>query len=141
MMDSIRLEKAQFVGDYEYENEIPFLNWLDDLNLEFTFKVIQLKEIPRFVITIFDKEQRPVAVLEDNKKNNDINIIHNKIKFIVSHSNLQLSKGIYSLNITLLKRNSSGPILRINDFLCFHINHPEDIWQPFLLKSNFKPKV
>ncbi|MGM0932666.1 MAG: polysaccharide ABC transporter ATP-binding protein [Bacteroidota bacterium] len=138
---SMELETVEIVEPDSFEGLIPQINWYNDLKLHLVFKVKKDSYIPRFIITIFDKEQRPVAVLDKNNKDTDLQIDNGYLDFMVSHFNLQLSKGLYSINITLLKENSSGPILRINDILSFQVKHPEDVWQPFLLKSNFSKNL
>src|SRR5690606_21886071 len=100
----------------------------------------QFDFIPTFKIIIFDKEQRPVAVIEENsvRENVDIEITDNSIEFLVKHSRLQLSKGIYSINLLVAKGRIKAPILRMNDILRFQVVHEDEIWPPFLLSSTFE---
>ncbi|PKD21133.1 ABC transporter [Salegentibacter salinarum] len=135
---TFRLEKVELMGATGYEGKVPVLHWNDNLNLFFKFKVKNVKEVPRFVISIFDKEQRPIAVFEKNDKNAGLEIKDGNLEFFVNHPNLQLTKGLYSLHVLLLKMNSSGPILRMNDVLSFQIIHKEDVWPPLLLKTNYQ---
>jgi len=135
---SLELEKVNLI-DTGNGDLISHLNWGDDFKLKFSFKILKKISIPIFGIIINDKEQRPVAVLEFNKDN--IKIENNRISFYVIHRNLQLSKGIYTINLSVAKFLTSETLLRINSVLSFQIIHKEESWPPFLLKSNFKTKL
>jgi lipopolysaccharide transport system ATP-binding protein len=60
------------------------------------------------------------------------------IRFKVSHKKLQLSKGIYSINLVVRKSITKEPVYRINNILPFQILHNDETWEPFLLDSNFE---
>jgi len=114
------------------------LNWGEDLSLYFSFKLNRtFQESPIFKIIIFDKEQRPVAILKENDKNETIAIKNNIIQFVVSHKNIQLSKGVYTLNLLVAEGRIQAPLLRTNGILTFQIIHEDEIWPPFLLESSF----
>ncbi|WP_179319478.1 ABC transporter ATP-binding protein [Winogradskyella helgolandensis] len=134
---SIQLEEVELLKTTGGSEELPQLNWGDNLLVSFKFKTINYDEIPTFNISIYDKEQRPVALLQANTLDTDISEKNNFISFIIEHKKLQLSKGIYSLNISVSKKNSSEPILRVNSILVFQIIHNEEIWPSFLLETNF----
>ena len=119
-------------------NDSSKLNWGDDLKLYFKFKLNINIEVPRFIISIFDKEQRPVAVLKYNNINDVIKIEDNYIEFFVTHTKIQLSKGVYSIHLNVFKMYSNEPILRINDIFSFQIIDFEDVWPPFFLKSTYQ---
>lgn len=127
--------------DNEANNKIAQLDWGDDLQIHLKFRVIKKISSPHISIIIFDKEQRPVASLELNRKN-DISVSSNgMLEFLVIHKNLQLSKGVYSINLIVYKDYYREPVLRINSVLHFQVRHRDDIWQPFLLSSTFKNKL
>jgi len=133
---SLELMESKMV-DSNTNQEITEINWGDDLKLYFKFSNIKLIDLPIFNIIIFDKEQRPVAILERNNTKSDIKTIDNEITFYVAHKNLQLSKGVYSINVSANNSQTKEPIMRINDILSFQVLHKDEIWQPFLLKSEF----
>ena len=135
---SMVFENVELVGASNFDKDIPQLEWGEDLELAFQFKIISCSEMPAFYISIFDKEQRPVAILEANTRESKIEEKENYIKFFVAHKNLQLSKGIYSINISVVKMGNRQPILRINGVLVFQIIHNEETWPPFLLKANYQ---
>lgn len=113
------------------------VNWGEDLTLEFNFLLEKDLSVPKLNVIIFDKEQRPIAVLESNNKHTAMKLELNKLNFKVKHKNLQLSKGVYSINIVASNMDKGSPRLRINNVLSFQVIHEEQVWQPFLLKSEF----
>jgi lipopolysaccharide transport system ATP-binding protein len=135
---SIELEKVELLNPSSLENGVPMLNWGNDLIFKFRFKIVNnLDNVPIFKILIFDKEQRPVAIIEPNNQFSNLNIVDNCISFKLIIDNIQLSKGFYSINLNVSNKRQSDPILRVNNIYEFMINHEIDVWQPFLLKSKF----
>lgn len=131
---TIVLENVEIL-DACYENKIPQLNWGDDLKLKFRFTIKDKNDCYKFTVTIFDKEQRPVAILKPNIDKLDVNTNAN---FVVKHKNLQLSKGVYSINIVVSNMRNNEPLLRINGVITFQVIHYYDTWPPFLLNSSFE---
>ncbi|WMI65835.1 ABC transporter ATP-binding protein [Aestuariibaculum sp. YM273] len=115
----------------------PQLDWLDDFLLHLKFKIADGNEPPLFRILIYDKEQRPLSIFEPNYDSNLLTVKNNLLDFKVQHKKIQLSKGLYSINITAFKRNTNEPILRVNNIITFQVLHEEDHFQPFLLSANF----
>lgn len=117
--------------------QLPIINWNEELKIRFKFHVDKkINKIPLFRILIYDKEQRPIAIFEPNY-NCKLIIEDNNLEFEVCHKNIQLSKGIYSVNLTVFRPNSNNPILRINNINSFQIRHEEDHFQPLLLESSY----
>src|SRR5690606_24010816 len=134
---SISLEDVQLLDPTTGESTSQ-LNWGEDLKLYFKFKFKRpFSEVPIFKIIIFDKEQRPVAILKENDKDSSIEIKNNVIEFVISHKNIQLSKGVYLINTSIHNYNNHQPILRINSILSFQMIHNKEVWQPFLLNSTY----
>ena len=133
---SIALEEVKLV-DTNTNNEIKELNWGEDLKLYFRFNLKNIENIPVFNIIIFDKEQRPVAILGKNTNESNLILTQEDFGFYITHKNLQLSKGIYSLNLSVSNSETNEPMFRMNGILSFQIIHEVDTWQPFLLKSEF----
>jgi len=135
---SIELEKAEILNAKCYQNNIPQLNWGDDLNLSFSFTINQLMEVPTFKLNIYDKELRPIAILAPNTIDSNISIENKKIKFNVNHNQLQFSKGVYTIDIAIFKfGTSNNPLLRMNGILSFQVVHQDDHFQPFLLSATY----
>ncbi|WP_339611567.1 ABC transporter ATP-binding protein [uncultured Planktosalinus sp.] len=115
------------------------LDWGADLKLYFRFKIDkEIDEVPVFNVILFDKEQRPVAILRENDVNAEIKIKNNEIKFVIRHNKIQLSKGIYSLNVSANYKSNNAPLIRINNCFTFQVLHNKDVWQPFLLDSEYQ---
>lgn len=139
---SVSLTSVKLISNHEAIKGVPQLHWGDDLKLEFSFELLEsISAIPVFNIILFDKEQRAVAVLENNLKTNVLEVKNGLLNFIVHHKNLQLSKGIYSVNIVALKEKLREPMLRMNNILNFQVIHETDVWQPFLLQTEYKNYV
>ena len=135
---TLSLEKVIMLDNFNIIKQENTLNWKEDLKLLFKFKIIKgLKSAPIFKIIIFDKEQRPVAVLEENNENSNVQFNKDSIEFIITHRQLQLTKGIYAINILVSSGPIAAPILRLNDILKFQMFYEKDIWPPFLLASDF----
>ena len=135
---SLELISIDLVNNIESSAEIPHLNWGDDFRLKLKFGLKAQIELPLFTLQIFDKEQRPVAFFQRSNKTKKIKIKNNIIEFELVHKNIQLSKGIYSINISVGRNNSREPIYRINNALFFQIIHYDEIWAPFLLESDYE---
>ena len=136
--DSLILEIAEIIYVDVIRNNLKQIAWNEDIKIHLKFKLRTLIEIPVFIISIFDKEQREVAVFKYNNSKSNLAIIDEHIEFILSHKSLQLSKGIYSLNISVATMRTKAPILRINNLLTFQIIYPDEVWPSFMLSSNYE---
>ncbi|WP_100615129.1 ABC transporter ATP-binding protein [Confluentibacter citreus] len=137
---SIELLTIDLLSSLKMNDNIHEIKWKDDLLLYFKFKLNLYIDIPIFRVLLYDKEQRPLAIFEPNYDENLLKNNNGFLEFTIKHEGIQLSKGIYSINVTAFKRNSNEPILRINNVLSFQIIHDEDHFQPFLLSSTFSTK-
>jgi len=134
---SVELEQVE-IPDATYLEGIPQVTWGETLKLKFRFSIKRPMNVPFFGINIMDKEQRPVAVLKRNPENSDLEIKDGVLEFTVIHKHLQLSKGLYSINISVSEFVRKNPVLRINSILSFQVNYEEETWPPFLLKSEYR---
>ncbi|MBR9847115.1 MAG: hypothetical protein GYB35_13885 [Algicola sp.] len=133
---SVSLVNADII-DAKKINDLSQIIWNTELKVAFEFQLNNLNEIPVFNLTIFDKEQRPVALLTPNKPSVLKMTTDKTIKFEIVHPNIQLSKGIYSVNISVNSSITNEPLLRINNILDFQVLSDLETWPPFLLDSNF----
>ena len=136
--DTIKLNKVKVLTDEHNYDQIPQLNWCDDLKISFKFQLLEEIPIPSITIHLLDKEQRPVASFQRTNANSKIKIEKDIIEFTLIHKNIQLSKGVYSINIALRNEVTKEPIYRENDILSFQIIHEEDSWAPFMLQADFE---
>lgn len=132
---SLELEKVEIINQKGLLNGINQINWLEDFNIYFKFKSKKPIEVPKFFISICDKEQRPVALFNTNDLSSKIEFNNHVLEFTLKHKNIQLSKGIYSINISVGKMTTEEPLLRINNVVDFQILHDKQVWQSFLLTS------
>src|SRR5690606_19437026 len=93
---SMALEDIQILNAPAILEGMPLLNWGDEFKVKLLFKLYREMNMPQLIINIFDKEQRPVALFESNEILEHSKKINNKLEIVLSHQNLQLSKGIYS---------------------------------------------
>lgn len=137
---SVELKEVKLIDTHSKEvvGEIP---WGENLNFYFSFELKRVLEVPIFYITLYDKEQRPIALMNCNDSNSKIEINNNHINFYITHQNNQLSKGIYSISISVNNSINKSPMLRINGILSFQIIHSFENWQPFLLKTEFTNSI
>ncbi|WP_298533181.1 ABC transporter ATP-binding protein [uncultured Algibacter sp.] len=137
----ISLLSVNFSEKVKTNNKVGILNWGEELVFCFEIKFnLPFNEIPYFKLIFLDKELRGVAsVKQDETFFNKVKIKKDeKISFNVSIDNLQLSKGIYSVNLMIVDRKREVSILRCNNILSFQIIGDTQIWQPFLLDSKFQ---
>ena len=135
---SLKLETIELLDTVGLVNGIPQLNWGDDLQLLIELKIKIPIKLSEFYITISDKEQRPVALLKPNDETLVLKQEGDTIKFLIKHLNMQLSKGVYSINFTALTMNTKTPLLRVNSALSFQIIYDREVWPPFLLNTSFE---
>lgn len=134
---SLKLEQIE-IPEASYLEGIPQVPWGETLKLKFRFSIKSPMNVPFFGINIMDKEQRPVAVLQRNLENSGLTIENGVLEFTVVHKHLQLSKGLYSINISVSEFAQRNPMLRMNSILSFQVTHEEETWPPFLLQSEYK---
>ncbi len=132
---SISLIKVELSSARSFESGIPQLEWGDNLEFAFHWKLYKPIDVPQFSVLIFDKEQRPVAILDWTNKAVNIKNDNDKISFKLLHKNIQLSKGVYSISILVSRGATRSPYLRMNNVMSFQILHDEEIWPPFLLQT------
>ncbi|MBP0904513.1 polysaccharide ABC transporter ATP-binding protein [Mariniflexile gromovii] len=129
---SIILESVKFLNISNVVNNVPQFKWKDNIELELVLYNKLLTTIPYITLSIFDKEQRGVAIF--NYEFIKVNITKGNIKLNLKHSNLQLSKGTYSLNLIIYeKQKLQNPILRMNNIISFQVLYEIETWPPFLL--------
>tara|TARA_R110002049_G_scaffold3795_5_gene27667 strand:- start:144771 stop:145973 length:1203 start_codon:yes stop_codon:yes gene_type:complete len=135
--DSVTLQKIEILSPLN-DLGINYLGWCDDFEIELIFNNIKLKELPLIEVTIYDKEQREVARFTHQYEKKTFNKGLNLIS--IKHKKIQLSKGLYSLSLTINKDYNKNPLLRMNNIISFQITHNREVWSPFLLDSNLELK-
>ena len=87
--NSISLIQVELLNSIVKDQQLPQLQWGDNMQLYFEFKINKtLNLIPIFRIIILDKELREVAVLEENDDNLSFAITNDILCFNVLHKHL-----------------------------------------------------
>ncbi|RIA10279.1 lipopolysaccharide transport system ATP-binding protein [Flavobacteriaceae bacterium MAR_2010_72] len=135
---SLVLMQTKLMNPHVEDQPLPQLNWGDDLQLYFEFRIEKaLQRCPIFRIIILDKELREVAVLEENEDASGITITQDLLCFTVCHKRLELSKGVYSIDLLVATGKMRAPLLRQNNIFQFQILHETETWPPFLLNASY----
>lgn len=133
---SIRLLESEILNIENNNEGLPQLNWGESIEFRFKFKRLSFTEDLIFIILIYDKELRPIAHLMHNI-HGDVDLNKENVEFAVRHEKVQLSKGIYSVDISVNEPQSREPFLRVKGVLNFQIIHDLEIFPPFLLSTKF----
>jgi lipopolysaccharide transport system ATP-binding protein len=124
------------------DNTLYALNHLEDLQINMNLRINENFSAPYVSITIFDKEQRPVGVCQ-NEKGLDPKAITKKENGDVFYNvqlvlpKINLSKGIYSITITVNEKFRSKPLLRLQSAGTFQVRSKNDIWPPIEFEGNW----
>ena len=135
--NTVELINVELLEVVNYLNSLPQINWGQDFKLKLKFNLKRPIDNIMFSVSVFDSEQRPVALFTPNKEKLSIIEENNEIEFVLTHAKIQLSKGIYSLNLWVGHIKTTNPFLRINNVLQFQILNEKDVWPSFLLESTF----
>lgn len=137
-------EGAQLLGlEFGEENrniETTFtINRLDDLRITFLLRISNKLNV--FVtITVFDKEQRPVGISMAPSALKKEQIIREDGEYNIYRSQLilpriNLSKGIYSITVSVAEGFREKPMLRVQSAGGFQVISENDVWQPIEFDS------
>lgn len=118
------------------ENGIPKIRWGESLKLYFKIRKKREIDMPIFIIVIYDKEQREIAYL-DYSNQSDLHFNGDFIEFEVLLDKIQLSKGFYTLDLSVNKKYTREPYLRMRKIVTIQILHEKEIFPSFLLASSF----
>ncbi|PKB17447.1 ABC transporter ATP-binding protein [Flavobacterium sp. 5] len=119
------------------EKGIAQIKWGEPLKLYFKIRQNREIEMPIFIIVIYDKEQREVAYI-DHSNQNELFFKDGLIEFEMLLEKIQLSKGFYTLDISINKKQTREPYLRIKKVLIIQVLHESEIFPSFLLDCSFK---
>jgi hypothetical protein len=90
---------------------------------------------PNVVFTVYDKEQRPIGVCMRETGLTEKNITKKEDGFIFYDAQLiihrlNLSKGIYSISLSVMEKFRSKPLLRMQSVAMFQVLSKNDVWPP-----------
>jgi lipopolysaccharide transport system ATP-binding protein len=143
-----RGEDAGLVS-FAFENEtnagdkIHTVNHLGDLTMTMRFRVKENITDPFISISIYDKEQRPVGVCQNENGMKESNItgrengsVFYSVQLVLPRINL--SKGIYSITVVVNEKFRSKPLLRLQTVASFQVLSKNDIWPPVEFEGKWK---
>jgi lipopolysaccharide transport system ATP-binding protein len=123
-------------------NPLITLNHLDDLVVSIILKVRNSITGPNISLTIYDKEERPVGICLNPNELGSGNVFHrdeeyNFYKINLRVPRLNLSKGIYSLALTVSEKLHSQPLLRMQSVEKFQVISKNDVWPPIEFEAQW----
>lgn len=132
--NSILLDDGSIEGlSFDIINNKNSINWGDDLNFIVSFVNNKLSQIPYISIGIYDKENRPVALMQYEEK--EVSISKGIVKLSFTHKNVQLSRGVYSINVIVNERFNRNAVYRINNVQQLFIDSKTESFPAFLLDT------
>lgn len=128
------LESATLGREPDAAQEPYMLKRLEDLVMNFSLRT-KADIRPYLTITVFDKEQRPVGVCQNEERLDERHITQREgdsVLYTVQLTipRINLSKGIYSIALSVNEEFRSKPLLRIQSVKGFQVVSKNDIWQP-----------
>ncbi|MHC0442745.1 ABC transporter ATP-binding protein [Flavobacterium sp. 3-210] len=125
--------------EFKIEANNNTIDWGDDFLFTISFENIRLAKMPYFSISLFDKENKPVALMYYKEELKEID----KGKFVLDfcHKKMQLSRGVYSINVTVNESFNFHNIYRVNNVQQLFVNsdiedHPTFFLDTYLMKIN-----
>lgn len=115
------------------------INWGDDFFFTISFVNLKLNKMPYFSISLFDKENKPIALMYYKEELKEIDT--GKFVLDFCHKKMQLSRGVYSINVTVNESFNFHNIYRVNNIQQLFVNsevedHPTFLLDTFLMKIN-----
>lgn len=117
------------------KDEMFKLNHLDDLVLHVRLRVKQNISNPNLTLTFYDKEQRAVGICMKEEGLNGKHITGKEDEFVfyrvrIILPKVNLSKGLYSISISVMEGFRSKPLLRLESVAVFQVISKHDVWPP-----------
>ncbi|MFN3917680.1 MAG: ABC transporter ATP-binding protein [Flavobacteriales bacterium] len=134
-------QSVVFNGNSVEINEVKLINcnknsfnYGDEISLEIKLTTLEiLRGSLNFYIQIKDKEQRPIAGVNTGllRWDEEKGQIVAKIKIF----NVLLTKGVYTMDLSIFLGEKKKLLYRVNNVITFNFANSEQMWVPFLLKS------
>lgn len=132
------------VGDEnEPVEEMYKIKRLDDLHVRLKLKLKKRYNNPHVAITVYDKEQRPVGICQNTDGIDKNNTIQEGSEYIiqplsVTIPKINLSKGPYSLAVSVSEKIGFNPILRVQAAIYFQVSSEHNVWPPIEFEGIWK---
>lgn len=123
------------IEDFEFKIEADknTINWKDDFKFTISFVNLKLTKMPYFSISLFDKENKPIALMYYQEEFTKIDKGKNVLNFC--HKKMQLSRGVYSINVTVNQSFNNNIIYRINNVQQLFVDSEIEDLPTFLLET------
>ena len=124
---------VEFAGQ-KVAGEAPVVHRLDDLKIVFNLRVRKTYK-PFVTVTFYDKEQRPVGVCMTDSDLDKRYVVKEDGEFAdykvhLTIPRINLSKGLYSLTLSIGEGFRAKPLLRVQSAASFQVISDNDVWQP-----------
>lgn len=121
---------------------LPAVNWHEDLKILLEYSVSKNHKNCKLLFNFFDIEQRPIGVCINENVIDSSSIIQENGEVIryrtkVILRNIELSKGAYTINLSIAENETKRLLVRYNNVLRFLIKHDKKIWQPLLFAGEW----
>ncbi|HJR99916.1 MAG TPA: ABC transporter ATP-binding protein [Flavobacterium sp.] len=123
--------------DFQILNKNDKIQWKEDFIFEVGFTNKKMISLPYISVSIFDKENRPVATFFYENLEKKINV-DEKVFLKFKHKGLQLTSGIYFINVIVNERYGYNPVYRANNVEKLIIESKVNSFPPFLLESTLE---
>ena len=137
--DGTRIEQIRFVGSQAAAGDAtPFrIGYLDDLMFELRLTVPARYPRPVLYVAIYDRELRGVGETQQV----DGNALHNSgapIDVRITLPRLNLSKGVYSLDLAIKSDQRGSVLARFRSVAVFQVTADQVAWMPVHFDSEFE---
>ena len=122
-------------GQVTEQEELLKINRLDDLILEIGLDIPEQYQNPHLSVAFFDKEMRNVAQIIRDESMPEIVNINGNILIKLTIPEIQFSKGIYSITLTLSDKMGGRILFRQQSIAYFQVIAEHHVWSAFQLKA------
>lgn len=129
------LISLKFGNDDTIQEDKYSINRLEDLRIVLDFRIKKKNSTPHIIVTINDKEAKPVGMCQNAAGLSEKNILRTEGEDVFYRTALvipriNLSKGIYSVSVSVMEEFRSKPLLRVQSAGYFQVFSPSDVWPP-----------
>jgi len=139
--NNVKIIKCDIITE-EFLNGTPLIEWNSDFQLDLELKILEVYRDAVISISIFDKEQRPIGICQEETplsrrtpmfKKGGFNVY--KISLTIRQINL--SQGLYFVSIMINEGFRNKPLLRLQSFKSFQIKSKNSVWPPIEFKGEW----
>lgn len=137
-----QLEHFSFGGQTTAADAMHSIRHLDDLHLNIHLRIRDSLKSPYLSVVVHDKEQRPIGLCLTKTSLSEGFLAsnadgYNLYKVSILLPRMNLSKGLYSVGITVTEDYNSLPMLRVHGIGMFQMLSEADIWPPVEFEAHW----